>query len=380
MPPDARCGVVTYYQKLHEHFANDPDVRMDLVTTGDASWVEKKVAGLVRRVIASLSFGNKKVIKRSVDVNYRLMILFALKRKSSQDYDIIHAQDILSGHATKLFYKKKLPLVMTCHFNDNPIEEDILMYRFEKEDKNYLSSLYKKNFSEVDELIYHSKYSHEKSKHLLNPASKIKVIHNGVNFTDDIPQKKHNDIFQIINVGYIEPRKNQTVLVSLAKELRETGFKFRITLVGDGPDVPLLKKLIRENNLDDCFLFTGWVDNVDKYLKNADLYIHTSVNDICPYSILEAISKNVPAIAFSVGGIPEMLDAEYLFTLNDFMGMKSFILQNHSNLNRICERQIEKISEPFSIKNQLDRTKDLYLSMVQKHKPVNSILKPSVIK
>jgi glycosyltransferase involved in cell wall biosynthesis len=303
------------------------------------------------------------------------MILFALRRKKAGDYDIIHAQDILSGYTTKLFYKKKLPLVITCHFNDNPIEEDILMYRFGKEDKDYLSSLYKKNFSEVDDLIYHSKYSHEKSKHLLNPASKIKVIHNGVKFTANLPGKKHNEIFQIINVGYIEPRKNQTQLVSLAKELRDSGFKFKMTLVGDGPDVPLLKKLIRENGLEDAFLFTGWVDNVDKYLKNADLYIHTSVNDICPYSILEAISKNVPAIAFSVGGIPEMLDPEYLFTLNDYMGMKSFILQNHTNLDSICKLQIDKISEPFSIKNQLDCTRDLYLSMVKQHEPVSPVLK-----
>src|SRR5687768_10138982 len=305
MPPDARCGVVTYYQKLSEHFSDDPEEHLDLVTTVDADWLGKKLAGLVRRVIAFFSFGNKRMKKWSVDVNYRLMMLFALRRKKAGDYDIIHAQDILSGYTTKIFYKRKLPLVITCHFNDNPMEEDILRYRFGKEDNSYLSSLYKKNFKEVDDLIYHSRYSHEKSKHLLNPASKIKVIHNGVKFTEVLPQKKHNEIFQIINVGYIEPRKNQTQLVSLAKELRDSGFKFKMTLVGDGPDVPLLKKLIRENGLEDAFLFTGWVDNVDKYLKNADLYIHTSVNDICPYSILEAISKNVPAIAFSVGGIPE---------------------------------------------------------------------------
>ena len=370
MPPDARCGVVTYYQKLNEHFSNDPEISMDLVTTADATWAGKKFAGFVRRVISLFSFKNKRILKMSVDVNYRLLILFALQKKKYKGYHIIHAQDILSGYATKLFYRKKLPLVMTCHFNDNPVEEDILLYHFKKEDKDYLSLFYKKNFKEVDELIYHSRYSHEKSKHLLNPASKIKVIHNGVNFTDGIFQKKPNEVFQIINVGYIEPRKNQTVLVSLAKELRESGFKFGITLVGDGPDVPLLKKLIKESDLEDCFLFTGWVDNVDKYLKNADLYIHTSVNDICPYSILEAISRNVPAIAFSVGGIPEMLDAEYLFTLDDFKGMKAFILQNHSHLHNICKLQTDKISESFSIRNQLDRTRDLYLSMVGKHEPV----------
>ncbi len=368
IPPGAPCGVVTYYKNLHKNFLNDPEIDMHLLTIHDASSLGKKIAGLVRRVILLFSFKNKRMIKLSIDTNYRVLILSALKAQKNKEYDIIHAQDILSGYAAKLFYKRKLPLILTCHFNDNPVEEEILRYNFSSDDKKYLVNMYKNSFHEVDNLIYHSKYSYDKSKHLINKSSDFKVIHNGVYFPNFHTGKTDTGILQIINVGFVEPRKNQTILIDVANELIREKIYFHITLVGAGPDVPVLKKLISENNLDSYFTFTGWSKKVDEHLKKADLYIHTSVNDICPYSILEAISKNVPAIAFNVGGIPEMLDDEYLFKLNDFRSMAEFIVENRTNLGKIAVKQFNKIADVFSIENQFKKTKDLYLLVGTKNR------------
>lgn len=218
----------------------------------------------------------------------------------------------------------------------------------------------------MDKFIFVSKYAYEKSKYLLNGTSGIEVIYNGVEFLDVGDMKNNNDVLEIINVGSIEERKNQRILISIAKKLvKENIFNFHITVVGDGPDLSLLKRAITEAGYNNYFSFPGWIINVDEYLKKANLYIHTSINDNCPYAIIEAISKQIPVIAFSVGGIPEMLSKEFLFKLDDFKSMTDFIIQNRPCLPDIGRQQYNKIAKFFSVEYQIKCTKEIYLSLSQ---------------
>ena len=363
----APTGVVTYYKKLHKYFLHDPELSIDILTIEDASWLGKKISGFARRSILFFSFKNKKLVKLSVDVNYRLLIFFALKSKRGCNYDLIHAQDILCGTVAKRFYKKKLPLILTCHFNDNPTEEDVLTYGFTESDRKYLDDLYRRQFAEVDKFIFVSKYAYEKSKYLLSESASAQIIYNGVEFMDFEKEKKDTGTLQIINIGVIEQRKNQKILIPLARKLvNDNILDFHITIIGRGLELPHLKTEITEEKLGDYFSLPGWRKNVDEYLDTSNLYIHTSVNDNCPYSLIEAISQKVPSIAFRVGGIPEILDREFLFELNDYESMSEFIKKNRFNLQTIAEQQFNKIAGVFSLKNQLDSTKDLYLSFVKK--------------
>ena len=42
-------------------------------------------------------------------------------------------------------------------------------------------------------------------------------------------------------------------------------------------------------------------------VAQSDLYVHTALNDNCPYALLEAFAVHVPVLALPVGGIPELL-------------------------------------------------------------------------
>ena len=361
MPPGAPCGVVTYYKRLLSKFSEDSEVSVRLVTVEDAPWIGTKIAGLITRLISMISFNNKKVEKWSVDILYRMLILFALKRKNHKDCHLIHAQDIISGYTAKLFYKRKLPLILTCHFNDNPVEEDII--RFGVNDRGYLERIYRRWFREVNKFIFVSEYVFRKTKYLLSASSDVEVIYNGVDFPSSHGEDYSNGILKIINVGFIEARKNQRVLISIAKKLlRENFLNFHITIVGDGPELPILKNEINESGLEKFFSFTGWISNVDEYLKDSSLYIHTAKNDNCPYSVIEAISKQVPVIAFSVGGIPEIINPDFLFKLDDSTSIVNFIKQNLDNLPEIGKQQYRQISKTFSIDYQIGNTKAAYLS------------------
>ncbi|MEJ7829063.1 MAG: glycosyltransferase family 4 protein, partial [Segetibacter sp.] len=358
IPPSAPSGVVTYYKKLYEYFLNDTDVSIDLITTADTPLIQKKFAGLVRRFIYLFSFKNKKIVKFSTDINLKLIILFALRKYKNVNYDIIHAQDIHCGYITKLFFKSKIPLILTCHFNDTPVEEDLLLYRFKMKHREYLDKIYKQKFKEVDEFIFVSKYVYDKSKYLLGEVPNVEVIYNGAHFSNFRRKRKNNGTLQIVNVGFVEERKNQKIFLSIAKALIQNNLlDFHITIVGDGHDLPLIKSMVDKDGLTRYFSFPGWTDEVHEYLKKSDLYIHTALNDNCPYSVIEAISNKLPVIAFNVGGIPEIVCQDFLFKLNDYKSMTDFIIRNLPCLPEIGEQQYNRIAKTFSENYQFERTK-----------------------
>jgi glycosyltransferase involved in cell wall biosynthesis len=123
--------------------------------------------------------------------------------------------------------------------------------------------------------------------------------------------------------------------------------------------------VVGNEGLDSYFSFTGWVFEVDNFLEKADLYIHTAINDNCPYAVIEAISNKLPAIGFRVGGLPEIIDEEFLFHLNDYRSVADFIIKNHLSLCSIGDLQYEKICDSFSVTNQFNRTKEEYLSLLK---------------
>jgi glycosyltransferase involved in cell wall biosynthesis len=98
--------------------------------------------------------------------------------------------------------------------------------------------------------------------------------------------------------------------------------------------------------------------------------LHTATNDNCPYAVIEAISKKIPALGFDVGGMPEILDRKWLFPVNDFISMASFTRRYADQLPGIASEQFENIRNRFSLDMQLDQVKSVYQSVAKK-KQVN---------
>jgi glycosyltransferase involved in cell wall biosynthesis len=160
----------------------------------------------------------------------------------------------------------------------------------------------------------------------------------------------------------VEERKNQQLFIPMAKELLRRNFNsFRITLVGLGPDLERLRAIVSQEGLTEYIHFAGWSNNVPAFLENADLYIHTSLLETCPYSVMEAIAAGVPTLAFNVGGLPEMLPQDTLFEPNDHIGMVEYLLGNKDALETIRTRQYERAKKDFSRTEQVKRLRSVYM-------------------
>jgi glycosyltransferase involved in cell wall biosynthesis len=362
-------GVSTYIRNLRRYFDRDPDIRISYLSVDDAPLFWRMLAGLARRIVRIPAFIDRRFLELSFEVRYRLLIRGALTRHRHHQFDLINAQDILSGHAAKRFFGYKTPLVLTCHFNDSPVEEDVLRYRLDSRSGSYLERRYKRKFRSVDRFIFVAAYTIRKVRPLLPEDASTTVIPNGVDFTPPLPKSAPTRPLSILNTGHVEERKNQRLFIPLANELLRRGFgDFRITIVGHGPDLAHLEEAVAQAGLDRYFHFTGWTDNISAWLADADLYIHTSLNDTCPYSVVEAIAAHIPVLAFNVGGLPEMLPADCLFAPNDYVSMVDYLLDHRERLPALANRQNDVAKNEFSHTVQIARLRSIYLfSSKQNH-------------
>ena len=113
----------------------------------------------------------------------------------------------------------------------------------------------------------------------------------------------------VLNIGHLEPRKNQRYLVQVAAELRHHDPSFVLVLVGKGEDEAILKQMIAEAKLEQNVVLLGYHRNVVALLHAADLYVHAATRENCPLVLIESMAAGCPAVALAVGGIPELLAA-----------------------------------------------------------------------
>ena len=87
----------------------------------------------------------------------------------------------------------------------------------------------------------------------------------------------------------------------LIEAYRGLGYKARLVVVGDG--LPSLKRKLKKAGV----LVTGFVDNVEDYLKSADIYVIPSTTETSSLSTLEAMATGLPVISTGAGGMREYL-------------------------------------------------------------------------
>lgn len=85
----------------------------------------------------------------------------------------------------------------------------------------------------------------------------------------------------------------------------------RLLVYGTGPEEAQLKKLALELDISKHVEFRGWIDNPMEAFEEVDCILLPSINEGTPRSLLESARMAVPAIASSVGGIPDMIEHEH---------------------------------------------------------------------
>ncbi len=111
-------------------------------------------------------------------------------------------------------------------------------------------------------------------------------------------------------VSRLLPEKGVVHYVRAAQQVLAVCPQAFFVLVGDGPEGPKLKALVRELGIENSVLFAGRRSDMPSVYASLDIFVLPSLNEGMPLVILEAMAAKRAVIATRIAGIPEIIQHE----------------------------------------------------------------------
>lgn len=217
-------------------------------------------------------------------------------------------------------------------------------HNFHQYQKKYINEL-KKSLKGFDALVVATK---ELQKFYSTHFKNIKTYFIP-NPLPNIPTKKSTLTSKnLVAVGRFVPEKDFLTLIEVMNLAVKSDPEIKLTLIGDGPEMPLIKQKIKNLHLDESITLTGFLPQaqIEKYYYDSSLFILTSVTEAFALVITEAMSYGLPVIAFdrasgarahinkNTGILIQNSDTQAMASaivklLNDRQSLKDY--QNHIN-------------------------------------------------
>lgn len=122
----------------------------------------------------------------------------------------------------------------------------------------------------------------------------------------------------ILSIGRFVPKKGFPVMIKALQLLREQGFEFRCSIIGDGPMKQEMDELIARYGLTESVRLLPPMSQTElfTYYHSADIFAlacevqKDGDRDGIPNVIVESMALEIPVVATRVSGIPECVDHE----------------------------------------------------------------------
>ncbi len=162
--------------------------------------------------------------------------------------------------------------------------------------------------------------------------------------------------------------KGHLTLMNAVKIVREQGHDVSICFVGDGPRRAEFEQYARNLGIADAVEFTGRLangDEVRKVIRSADMFALPTLAEGLPRALLEAMAEGMPCLSSPTCGIPEVLDAEYLFDFADATGFAGGILRfvKQPSLMTEASRKNLQVVKEFAASKLNCRRKGFYAAL-----------------
>lgn len=181
-------------------------------------------------------------------------------------------------------------------------------------------------------------------------TKKIEIIELGIDQSKFRKQEIQNSK-AILFVGVLEARKNVLFLLRVFNLITKIDNDYKLTIIGDGPDMSLLSEYAKVNNLKVSFLGALSHGAVASEMPLHSIYVHTSVKESFSYSLLEAKLAGLRTFAYSELQVPkEFIDVP----------IDSFDVEKWCNkILNIEFMPIQFNPDKYTIDNMTSRTLDL---------------------
>ncbi|MBA3900373.1 MAG: glycosyltransferase [Bacteroidetes bacterium] len=332
-----------------------------------------------------LQDGNE-YVHLSSEVNYQRLdgpyvpSIFSTNYVNVQQYkDIVDAfkPDIISTHLFRSEIFSTIYLVpdavYVTHGHDNMVEFENFSFST-LFNKRKLTNFYEKlllirnKYQKINKMYYlpnsENTFNYYKRTVPKKFRSNIKLFEPGFHFSTFYKSLSPKNVLlngkiKILNVGSFVEKKNQAFIIEIAKELKTKNVDFEINLLGDGPNKEKVQQKIVDFGLDREILIRGKVNNVENYLWESDIYLHTAFYEPFGQVLLEAMAAGLPCIVLDGKGNRKLIknnENGYLFYNQDAEAFVEKIIEYTSNKENYFKLSLnaQSFAKQFDISNKTD--------------------------
>jgi L-malate glycosyltransferase len=241
-----------------------------------------------------------------------------------------------------------------------------------------LSEAIKFGIEKSDIVTAVSKSLIEQTHELIQPDKQIETVYN---FIDErIYQKRDanhlkkefgikDDEKVVIHVSNFRPVKRvQDVVKTFARI--SAAMPAKLLLVGDGPEMTPVCRLVKKLGLIDKVHLLGKQENLDELYSISDLKLLLSEKESFGLVALEAMACGVPCIGTNVGGMPEVIEngkTGYICELGDIDDISSkaiFLLSNQQIHRQFSENGVSVVTTKFRAQQIVGQYEQLYYKLL----------------
>ena len=273
-------------------------------------------------------------------------------------FDIIHTHLFacqLYVPIAKAFRLSCIPLVTTEHSTNN-----------RRRGKWYLKMLDRWMYSRYKKVICISPSTRLNLESQIGTSINLINIENGVDiekFRNPIKDISHNSEYIITMVARFFEAKDQDTLIKAMSILPK---EYKLNLVGSGPRIDVVKKLIAELDLQDRICLLGVRKDIPNILSTSDIIVLSSHWEGLSLSSIEGMASGRPFIASDVDGLREIVDGYgILFPKGDFNSLAAKIqsLCMSPEKYQLIAKKCQQRAEQYDINIMAKKYNQLYESL-----------------
>lgn len=141
------------------------------------------------------------------------------------------------------------------------------------------------------------------------PADHVRVIYNGVDLERFAPRESvEPDKLTFGFCGVLRPEKQVPLLIRCFADLLKTGVNARLSIVGDGVEMPRCRETVSQCGIENHVIFHGLQKDIRPFVREMDVFCLPSSQEAMPVALLEAMALGCTPVASDVGGIAEVVE------------------------------------------------------------------------
>ncbi len=203
---------------------------------------------------------------------------------------------------------------------------------------------------------------------------KMIPISNPVSFPQNTVSNKDNKKRKVIlNVGRLDPQKNQKLLINAFAQLAHKNLDWDLIIIGEGILRAPLEKQINDLSLNDRIFLPGTTRDISSKYNAADIFALPSSYESFGLATAEAMAHGLPAIGFAdCEGTNELIDHGKTGLLisgaDKVSALKTGLqtLMSDQNLREQYGAQAQKSVQKFSLEGVILEWEELLLTSLNK--------------